>query len=354
MKRVTIKDIAKLANVSRGTVDRVINNRGKVSKDVEKRILQIAKDLNYKKNILASRLASTKTHRIVIVCPDESSDIFWELPKKGMDKAIDSIKDYGIIFDSWKFNLFDKEEFKTQFKKAIDSLPDIIILAPLFWKESLKLLEYAKKKQVPIITFNSEVEHDSILSYIGQNSYKSGYLVGKLINMGLNHRDEIVMLNLAHKATNAPHYSGKYYGLIDYFKDNALDEKRIHLYDVKNFRNEFKLKLFYQNLKKKHPYLKVLFFTNSRAYKLLNLLDEDEINKYIIIGFDTIEPNVKLLKENKIDFLINQNPIQQGFKSVILGIDYIIHKKSTQSKQYLPLDIVVKENVEFYIDETIL
>ena len=354
MKRITIKDIAKLANVSRGTVDRVINNRGKVSKDVEKRVLQIAKDLNYRKNILASRLASTKTHRIVIVSPDESSDIFWELPKKGMDKAIDSIKDYGIIVEQRKFNLFDKEEFKLEFRKAIDSLPDIIILAPLFWKESLALLDYSQEKNVPIITFNSEVEHENILSYIGQNSYKSGYLVGKLINMGLNRKDEIVMLNLAHKATNAPHYSGKYYGLIDYFKDNNLNEKKIHLYDIKYFRNKSRLKSFFEKIKKEHPDLKFLFFTNSRAYKLLNILDDDEIKKYIIIGFDTIDPNVKLLKEGKIDFLINQNPIQQGFKSITMSLDYLIHKKVTENKQYLPLDIVVKENVEFYIDETIL
>lgn len=354
MKRVTIKDIAKLTNVSRGTVDRVINNRGKVSKDVEKRVLQIAKELNYRKNILASRLASTKTHRIVIVVPDESCDIFWELPKKGMDKAIDSIKDYGIIVEHQKFNLFDKEEFKSVFKKAIDSLPDIIILAPLFMEESLALLEYSQEKNVPIITFNSELEHKNILSYIGQNSYKSGYLVGKLINMGLNPHDEIIILNLAHKVTNAPHYTGKYQGLIDYFKDNNLNERQIYLYDVKFFRDETKLKSFFEKIKKKHPNLKFLFFTNSRAYKLLNILDDDEIQKYVIIGFDTIAPNVKLLKEGKIDFLINQNPIQQGFKTITISLDYLIHKKISENKQYLPLDIVVKENVEFYINETIL
>ena len=41
MKKVTIKDIARIAGVSRGTVDRVINERGNVAEDVEKKIIKI-------------------------------------------------------------------------------------------------------------------------------------------------------------------------------------------------------------------------------------------------------------------------------------------------------------------------
>ena len=49
MKKITIKDIARIADVSRGTVDRVINNRGKVAPEVRDRIIKIAKELGYEK-----------------------------------------------------------------------------------------------------------------------------------------------------------------------------------------------------------------------------------------------------------------------------------------------------------------
>ena len=39
----TIKEIAELAGVSRGTVDRVLNNRGAVNTDTREKILEIAK-----------------------------------------------------------------------------------------------------------------------------------------------------------------------------------------------------------------------------------------------------------------------------------------------------------------------
>src|SRR5690606_41827480 len=49
-KALTIKEIAKLADVSLGTVDRVIHKRGKVSKETEKKILDIIEKVNYKRS----------------------------------------------------------------------------------------------------------------------------------------------------------------------------------------------------------------------------------------------------------------------------------------------------------------
>ncbi len=47
---VTLRKIAEIAGVSRGTVDRVINNRGHVNETVEARIRQIAEELGYEPN----------------------------------------------------------------------------------------------------------------------------------------------------------------------------------------------------------------------------------------------------------------------------------------------------------------
>ena len=63
-----------------------------------------------------------------------------------------------------------------------------------------------------------------------------------------------------------------------------------------------------------------------------------------------VEPNIKLLKEDKIDFIINQNPILQGYNGIMNFVNHYILKKEVRKTQYLPLDIVLKENVDFYID----
>jgi hypothetical protein len=61
-KIVRIKDIAEKAQTSKGTVDRVLHNRGKVADDVRERILKIIKELNYEQDRLNHRKRITSPH----------------------------------------------------------------------------------------------------------------------------------------------------------------------------------------------------------------------------------------------------------------------------------------------------
>ncbi len=348
MRNVTIKDIAKLAKVSRGTVDRVINNRGNVSKRVEERVMRIAKELGYQKNIIASRLASTKVYKLYVVLPNPESDFFWNIPKEGIMSAINMVKYYRIEVEFLEYNIFSLGEFISQVTKAIECNPDAILMAPLFLKESEELIDLGEKSGIPFITINTELEHKNILSYTGQSSYHSGYLAGKLFDINLNHEDEIIVLNLAHEISNAAHYKAKAKGLTDYFKKHKTKHINVSWYEYDDFLDIEILLGRFRKTQKEHPNMKGIFFTNSRAYHLLDLLDEEEAKEYKIIGFDMIEPNVKYLKQGEIDFIINQNPFNQGYNGLMNFINSFILKERIKEKEYLPLDIVVKENVDFY------
>ncbi|MDD3459488.1 MAG: LacI family DNA-binding transcriptional regulator, partial [Weeksellaceae bacterium] len=69
---ITIKEIAELANVSRGTVDKVLNGRPGVKSETKNRVLKIAKELNYKPNYLGKALVQhkEKTRIGVILTPE--------------------------------------------------------------------------------------------------------------------------------------------------------------------------------------------------------------------------------------------------------------------------------------------
>ena len=57
---MTIAEIAKLAGTSRGTVDRVINGRGKVNKELEERIKEIIRENDYEVNGSARALSMSQ------------------------------------------------------------------------------------------------------------------------------------------------------------------------------------------------------------------------------------------------------------------------------------------------------
>lgn len=69
--RVTIRQIAEESGVSRGTVDRVLNNRGKVRPEVEERVRKVAEELGYKPNLLGRALIKMKENiKIGVILQD--------------------------------------------------------------------------------------------------------------------------------------------------------------------------------------------------------------------------------------------------------------------------------------------
>lgn len=78
---ITIKDIAKEANVSAGTVDRVLHNRGGVSQETETKIKKILKQKKFKVNLIASSLAMKKHYNLATLIPQyDEENLFWKSP----------------------------------------------------------------------------------------------------------------------------------------------------------------------------------------------------------------------------------------------------------------------------------
>ncbi len=79
MKKVTLKQIAELADTSIGTVDRALNNRGRISEETKQKILQIADQLGYRPNKLASSLSRSRAIRLGILYPAYPAYFFDEM-----------------------------------------------------------------------------------------------------------------------------------------------------------------------------------------------------------------------------------------------------------------------------------
>ncbi len=80
--RVTIKDIAKTANVSVTTVSMVLNGKDKgyrISENTKQHILKVANEMNYRPNRLAVSLVTKKSNTIGLIVPDISNLFFAEL-----------------------------------------------------------------------------------------------------------------------------------------------------------------------------------------------------------------------------------------------------------------------------------
>jgi LacI family transcriptional regulator len=68
-RKTRIKDIARMAGVSIGTVDRVIHERGEVAEKTRLIVQQILKETNYSPNVMAQVLKSKKRFHLVSLLP---------------------------------------------------------------------------------------------------------------------------------------------------------------------------------------------------------------------------------------------------------------------------------------------
>lgn len=354
--RIRIKDIAIKAGVSTGTVDRVIHNRGNVSEDTRKKVKEVMEELGYEPNLMASTLAYNRQFRIAVLLPDYREDPYWDQPRQGVEKALQATRHYGLEIDRHYFDPLKVEEFTEAAARIWQEAqpPSAVLFAPLFLKEAQALLAECKHRGVPNVMINTNVENSDSLCYIGQDSYQSGVLAARLLNFGVNRGDTVLMLNLDRSTTNAKHLIDKEKGFRDYWKGMEERQVRIEKKDFEDFKDPVRLKNFLSGLLREYPKLSGIFVSNSRAYKVVESLSETTLGHIKIVGYDLIDANVNYLRENKIDFIINQNPVKQGYLGLMNIANHLIFKKKIAPLQYLPLDIVVEENLDYYLEKELI
>ncbi len=86
-KKITIKEVAREAKVSPSTVGRAIGRYGYVSEQTRRKILKVAKKLNYHPNALASNFRRQRTHTVALVIPDVTNSFFTTIARGVEDEA---------------------------------------------------------------------------------------------------------------------------------------------------------------------------------------------------------------------------------------------------------------------------
>lgn len=346
-KKVTIQDVAHCANVSVGTVDRIIHNRGKVAFDKKQKVEEAIKQLDFKTNLIASTLALGAQYSIACLIPKvASTSRYWDIPKKGILQAHNMYKDFGLDLEIFYYDLFDVTSFEKQSLKVLQLNPSGVILAPLFSEESKTFLLALKTKMIPVILIDADIPDAEHFAYVGPDVERSGYIAGKLMKTLLPETADILTLNIVKGKLNAPALDRMNKGFLEFYNSN--DKYHIHQLSIHAAKEEeifCELTKFYSD----KPNIKGVFVTNSMAHMVskFHLLNKLDIR---IIGYDLVKENIKHLKNGGIDYIISQSPMQQGTRAVQDLFELFIYKKEPIKSQYVPLDIIIKENVDYYIN----
>ena len=357
---VRIKDIAAKANVSVGTVDRVLHNRGRVSEEVRQKVLRMMAELDYEPNMIARTLGSNRTYQLAAIQPDHTLDPYWQAPRDGLEKAARELKQYGINIAVYSYNPTQADSFLAQATAATRSQPDGILVAPLFYRESLAFFEQWQQQGIPYVLFNTYIAELKSLSYVGQDSYQSGFLAGKLVRFGQSQPGTFLIAHIAEDIANSVHVTQKERGFRDYFaqlapaRSGPAKGRRENLDKIVSINLPHSAEPSFARqlnrlLDDEETQLRGIFVSTSKAYEIAPYLQAYHREDIRLVGYDLLEKNIHFLNENVIDFLINQNPKEQGYWGIFALADLLVFKKEVLPLKYLPLDIITKENLQYYV-----
>ena len=291
-ERIRIKDIARLAEVSVGTVDRVLHGRLGVSESSKKKVEEILKKLNYHPNIYASALASNKKFLIIYILPEHNEGSYWCDIEKGMKQASEGLTDFHLSVSPLYFAPYTPDSFDACIQKVLAQNPDGVVISPTLPEKTFSLVGELNQAGIPFVFVDSNIAELKPLAFFGQDSVQSGYFAGSMLMPLTNQKEQMVIFRYIHsektKLMNQQQYREKGFRkyISEYYPECIIFEFVI---DVKLSSQEIDTLL--DHFFTEHPHIQCGLTFNSQVGILGEYLERRAIKDFHLVGYDLLDRN---------------------------------------------------------------
>lgn len=340
---ITLKEIAALAGVSRGTVDRVLNNRGSVNPETAQRVREIVEELHYQPNKAALTLASQKKKITigVILFGADNDNMFFQDVIEGVEYQQDKLAGYGctVLLHQTRFSPTDQLAAIDGFLAAgIHGL----VISPYNSPEIIARINELSAMGIPTITTNTDLTGSLRIAYVGSDYYHCGCTAGGLMGLITNGRARVGIVTGSNMILC---HSERIKGFLDTVSVRYPD---ITILDtMTNFDDDFKSYKATSDMLNKYPDMDALYFTAAGVYGGCRaVIDHQMDHKIKIISFDSVEKTKKLVQRGVISATICQQPFQQGSRPIKLMFDYLATGNVPEEPlQHTEAAIKIRENI---------
>ena len=340
----TIKQIAHLAGVSRGTVDRVLNNRGKVKPETAAKIRDIAEMTNYTPNRLGKTLAVKKRNLKFgyILFSSSTSNPFFEDVVAGIESKREELAEYGVSIEV-RFAAIDNPGLQVN---LIDELlawgADGFAITPINHPLVADKFKELAASGIPIVTTNSDLPGTGRIAYVGSDYYKSGSTAGGLMNLAVGGKADVGIIIGSEWVLC---HSERVAGFSDYIAINAPHIKVVGT--ATNNDDDLESYVVTKNLLAEHPEIDALFLAAAGVNGACRaVLEKGLAGKLKIISYDTTPLTKKLVQDGVITATISQQPFTQGAKPLDILLEHVgMDIPPVTEFFYTKIEIKIKENL---------
>jgi len=331
---ITIKEIARLADVSTATVSMILNKKDhNISPVTRERVLAIAEAHNYIPNNAARSLVTRKTNTIGLIMPDITNPFFPEIARGAEDKAREAR--YSIIFCNTDDSLKQEEKYiEILTEKMVDG---IIFTHAADYEETCSGLN---KSKTPVILIDRDYKNENVKGRVVVDNENGSYTgVSYLIQKGYR---KILYIAGAFVTQTAKDRLEGY--------KKALGEHQIE-YDERlvksgSYRSEWGYQAIEQFLNEKIVFDAVFCGNDLIAIGVIKKLKEAGVKipeEVGVMGFDDIYVSSMIEPELTT---IKQPNYEMGYRAVELLLDVLENKEDTNSDRKLVLktELIVRKS----------
>lgn len=339
-KHYTIKDISRLTNFSRGTIDKVLHNRGGVSQETIDKVQRIIEQVGYTPNPIAKSLKNHKSLTLSVLMPEHEAGGYWSSCAAGIKRAQTDVLAFGghIQYHYYQRTIAN---YRQHLESILAAPPDALLIAPIDYPDVRPLYHALGETGILFAFINSKIENTPFRSFVGQNYVSSGRLAAQMMQLLSLPNPRLLILHQAEELELSSHLFEKENGFRTYFQEKEASlHIRSHTFTRTNSAQAMPFDL---------NDFDGLYLTTSTAYEAIAARPLRPDTK--IIGYDLTPASIQGLKAGKITLLLHQNPGRQAYWATKFLLDHLVFQTPIPAQKYLPIEIVAAENLASYLPE---
>lgn len=339
---VTIQQIAEKANVSRGTVDRALNNRGRIDPEVAKRIRQIADEMGYVHKERKKNAAKKKAIKIGVVTQLAKASFMLEI-NRGIRQAGEELKDRGIeILLREGFSVDEEEQVQAIEELAEEGIQGLAIMPMECERVREKINWLTEEKKIPVVTFNSDIVGTRRSCFVGMDNKKSGQTAAGLMGLMTGGIGKILII------------TGYFSNVVNNARVDGFVEEVKKSYpglEIAGVQGSFdeagEVERIITNAMRDIPGISGVFVVSGGQAGVKKAFDSLGLEKrpYVVV-YDQTPRNEMAIKDGVVDFLIDQNGFYQGYRPLYILTNMLLKDMQPEEEfQFTEIKIKTKYNL---------
>lgn len=344
--KVTLKQIADIAGVSRGTIDRVLHDRGGVNPQVQMHVLEVCEKLGYKPNVIGRQLAACRSEiKFGIVLPEQSG--FWGVVGEGIQSATRELESFSIKVLIREYVMRKDREVIACIDSLLSEGISGLIIAPTNGLDMQKKLNEVIEMGIPVVLVNTEIENVQPLCYIGIDYGVNGSTAAGLMNLIAGQRPMKLII-----FTGSPNVLAHTRRVTSFLQElnrlntpyDLVDTCTIYTSDDISSGAES-----YQrccNMLRRHPETTAVFTAaGSVEASAMAIKDMGMIGRIRHIGFDLLPSSHPFLQDGSLTAVISQEAFRQGELPLQVLFNYVVNKIPPERERILlNNEIFIRQN----------